>query len=98
MSKTKKMMAGVLTTVMVTSLVGCGSNRPPEPDDDSCRDWDWDEDTQTYYCDSSSSTTGGGHYYHNGKTYSSKKSLTSDSSYKSYKSGIGSGTKGGFGG
>ncbi|TYR81655.1 hypothetical protein FZC66_07430 [Priestia megaterium] len=97
MSKTKKMMAGVLTTVMMTSLIGCGSNRPPEPDDDSCGDWDWDEGTQTYYCDDYSSAHGRS-YYHGGKYYKSKNLLRSDSSYKTYKAGIGTGTKGGFGG
>jgi uncharacterized lipoprotein YehR (DUF1307 family) len=105
MSKTKKMMAGVLTTALMTSLVACGSTdqaRPAKPKDKSCDKWKWDEDTQTYYCSDSSSHSGA--YYHGGRYYGSKKQLTSSSAYKSfkssssYKSGIGSGSKGGFGG
>ncbi|MFB2347366.1 MULTISPECIES: hypothetical protein [Priestia] len=107
MSKTKKMMAGVLTTALMTSLVACGSTdqaRPAKPKDKSCDKWKWDEDTQTYYCSDSSSSSHSGSYYHGGRYYGSKKQLTSSSAYKSfkssssYKSGIGSGSKGGFGG
>ncbi|MDM8150372.1 hypothetical protein SAMN04487776_103297 [Priestia megaterium] len=106
MSKTKKMMAGVLTTALMTSLVACGSTdqaRPAKPKDKSCDKWKWDENTQTYYCSDSSSSHSGS-YYHGGRYYGSKKQLTSSSAYKSfkssssYKSGIGSGSKGGFGG
>lgn len=107
MNKTKKMMMGVLSATLVTSLAGCGTNRPAEPTDVYCDDWEWDNDTGTYYCDdydsSSSGSSGSSRsYYHGGKMYSSKSELTSSSSYQSYytnyKSGIGSGTKGGFGG
>lgn len=101
MNKTKKMMAGVLAAALVTSLAACGQDRPPKPTGTDCDDWDWDEDTGTYYCDDYNSSHSGG-YYHGGRYYSSKQALQSSSTYKSYatqyKSGIGSGTKGGFGG
>lgn len=105
MSKTKKMMMGVLSATIATSLAGCGSNRPPEPTDVYCDEWDWDDETGTYYCDdydSSSSSGSTRSYYHGGKMYTSKSELHNSAAYKSYyadyKSGIGSGTKGGFGG
>lgn len=95
------MMAGVITAALVSSLAACGEDLPPEPTGTDCDDWDWDEETGTYYCDDYDSSYGG-HYYYGGSYYSSKSKLKSNSSYKSYasqyKSGIGSGTKGGFGG
>ncbi len=98
MNKTKKMMAGVFASLMSVSVVGCSSSdRPPEPTDTSCGDWDWDEETGTYYCDDSSSRSYG-HYFYNGNSYSSKSMLNRDSSYISYKSGIGSGSEGSYGG
>ncbi|WP_110114732.1 hypothetical protein [Bacillus sp. CGMCC 1.16541] len=104
MNHTKKMMTGVLAAIMATSLVGCGSGtaeRPQEPEDDECDKWKFDEETGTYYCDDSSSTRAG-HFFYGGRYFSNKSALKSDSSFKSYqsqyKSGIGSGTKGGFGG
>lgn len=101
MNKTKKMMTGVLTAALVTSLAACGQDRPPKPTGYDCDDWDWDKETGTYYCDDSRSSYHGS-YYHGGSFYSNKKTLKSSSIYQSYskqyKSGIGSGTKGGFGG
>jgi hypothetical protein len=101
LKKTKKMMSGVITAALVSSLAACGQNRPPEPTGYNCDDWDWDRDTGTYYCDDYDSSHGG-HYYHGGTFYSNKNKLKSSSSYQSYasqyKSGIGSGTKGGYGG
>ncbi|MBM7703872.1 hypothetical protein [Metabacillus iocasae] len=104
MNQTKKMMTGVLAAMMVTSMVGCGSNsaeRPLEPEDDECDNWKFDEETGTYYCDDSHSSRAG-FFYFGGRYFKNKNALKSDSSFKSYqsqyKSGIGSGTKGGFGG
>jgi hypothetical protein len=111
MNKTKRMMIGVLTTLMASSLVACNTNDeslPPRPNDQDCDDWEWDSDTGTYVCDDDDSTHYR-HYYHGGSYYPSKRSLKKSPSYKSYqttqefqnraKSGIGSGTKGGsFGG
>lgn len=104
LDKTKKMMMGVLSATLVTSLAGCGSDRPPEPTGYDCDDWDWDSETGTYYCDEDTSTSSSSSrsYYHGGKVYRSKSDLLSSSSYQTYytdyKSGIGSGSKGGFGG
>ncbi|RUL56879.1 MULTISPECIES: hypothetical protein [Lysinibacillus] len=101
LKKTKKMMMGVVSATLVTSLAGCGSDRPAKPTGYDCDDWEWDSDAGTYYCDDDDSTHSGG-YYHGGTMYKSKKALQSSSAYQTYysnyKSGIGSGTKGGFGG
>ncbi len=134
------MMAGVVVTLMAVSVTACGNdeeveydnaaNRPPEPSDTSCGDWDWDDETGTYYCDDRRSSNFG-MYYLMGKMFSSKSALKASSQYKtyqksyrpldeegdsssgghysgsssssskgksSYKSGIGSGSKGSFGG
>lgn len=95
------MMSGVLTAALVTSLAACGQSQPEEPTGTDCDDWDWDEDTGTYICDDDTSSRSG-FYYYGGAFYATKKALKKSSSYKSYsskiKSGIGSGTKGGFGG
>ncbi|MFC3886202.1 hypothetical protein ACFOU2_23025 [Bacillus songklensis] len=101
MDKTKKMMTGVLAAALATSMTACGQDRPPKPTGYDCDDWDWDKETRTYYCDDDSSSYYRS-YYHGGTFYSSKNKLKSSSGYKSYysqyKAGIGSGTKGGFGG
>ena len=98
-NKTKKLMTGVMASFMTVAVAGCSSSSsmPPEPTDTSCRDWDWDEETGTYYCDDYSSSSYG-HYFYNGKSYSSKSALNQNKSYLTYKSGIGSGTKGSYGG
>lgn len=141
MNKTKKMMSGVVATLMAVSVVGCSNqdevsddtsinnDRPPEPTDVSCSDWDWDDETGTYYCDDRRSSNFG-MYYLMGSLFNSKSALRSSSQYKSYqqgyrprkddnssgsagytggssssskkdanyKSGIGSGSKGSYGG
>lgn len=100
MEKTKKMMAGVVATVMTMSMAGCNDAAlPPEPTGTDCDDWDWDDETGTYYCDDHDSRYFGGFFYA-GRVFSSKSALRNSSDYKSYfngyKSGIGSGSRGGF--
>jgi hypothetical protein len=100
MNKTKTMLAGVMATLV---LAGCNDEQalPPELQQIDCDDWEWDDESGTFYCDDDDSYYRG-HYYHGGKFYKSKSSLkqssTYQSYYKGYKAGIGSGTKGGFGG
>ncbi|MGM9927876.1 MAG: hypothetical protein ACI35P_07975 [Bacillus sp. (in: firmicutes)] len=95
LNKTQKMMAGVMASLMTVTVVGCG--RPAEPTDTSCDDWDWDKETGTYYCDDYDSSSHG-YYHYGGKNYRTKSALNQDSAYVTYKSGIGSGTKGSYGG
>jgi hypothetical protein len=142
MNKTKKMMAGVATSIMALGLVGCTQNEfdtslnsvedsnddysttstslPPEPTEYECDDWDWDENEGTYYCDDSRSSHFGA-YYLLGTMFNNKSALHKSSNYSShsnnykrttsnskvnstpstsgnFKSGIGSGSRGGFGG
>ncbi|KUP05748.1 lipoprotein [Bacillus coahuilensis m2-6] len=100
MKKTTKLMTGVMAAMTMT-IAACGSDIPPEPEDTDCLDWDWDEETGTYYCDDDDSPYYRSYFY-GGRYFKSKSSLKESSSYKSYsnsaKSGIGSGSKGGFGG
>ncbi|MFC7686987.1 hypothetical protein [Ureibacillus sp. GCM10028918] len=121
MSKTKKMMVGVIGAAALVSLTACGGEEEAygAPTGTDCDDWEWDRTTESYYCDDDDSVRAG-HYFYGGHYYDSKKKLTSSSLYKSnsainstsktntstnstsgsstYKSGIGSGTKAGFGG
>ena len=118
MNKTKKLMAGVATSVMALGMTGCGQNEyepsnsslPAEPTEYDCDDWEWDENEATYYCDDSRSSHFGA-YYLFGTMFSNKSALRKSPNYSSnfnkynnvqsgggYKSGIGSGSKGGFGG
>lgn len=103
MGKTKKLMAGVATSVLAFGMTGCGQNQalPEEPTGVECDDWEWDDDEGTYYCDDRRSPHFGS-YFLLGSMFSSKSALKKSSGYSthisSYKSGIGSGTKGGFGG
>lgn len=95
-------MTGVLAAAALVSLSACGDEpRYAEPTGTDCDDWDWDKKTGTYYCDDNNSTHSG-RYYHGGTYYNSRKALQESATYKSYatnyKSGIGSGYKGGFGG
>jgi hypothetical protein len=84
-------------------MTGCSQNEtlPPEPTGYECDDWEWDDDEGTYYCDDRRSSHFGS-YFLLGSLFSSKSALRKSSNYSShisgYKSGIGSGTKGGFGG
>lgn len=103
MSKTKKLMAGVATSILALGMTGCSQNETSqdEPTGYDCDDWEWDDDEGTYYCDDTRSAHYGG-YYFLGNMFSSKSAFKKSSGYSShissYKSGIGSGTKGGFGG
>ncbi|MDN4492547.1 hypothetical protein [Ureibacillus aquaedulcis] len=112
MSKTKKMMVGVLGAAALVSLTACAEEEAyGAPTGTDCDDWEWDSTTDSYYCDDDDSIRAG-HYFYGGHYYDSKKKLTGSSLYKSntntysnsssgsstFKSGIGSGTKGGFGG
>ncbi|WP_394191138.1 hypothetical protein [Paenisporosarcina quisquiliarum] len=103
MSKTKKLMAGVATSILALGMTGCSQNETnqDEPTGYDCDDWEWDDDEGTYYCDDTRSAHYGG-YYFLGNMFSSKSAFKKSSGYSShissYKSGIGSGTKGGFGG
>ena len=107
MRKTQKVMMGVTTTALALGLTGCGSSnaeRPSQPTDQNCRDWDWDDDEGVYVCDDSNSTYHG-HYFYGGRYYKDKNSLLNSSDDKSYKnsssskgesqtsSGFGSGSK-----
>ena len=101
--KTQWLVTGVLTSLIAGTLSGCSDDRPPKPNDTSCRDWDWDDDQGVWQCDDTRSTHYG-HFFYGGSYYRSKSSLLKSSPYKSYKSsssfkgGFGSGSKGGFGG
>ncbi|MTH54574.1 hypothetical protein GKZ89_14310 [Bacillus mangrovi] len=106
MNKTERMMKNVLMTatasVLAFGMSGCSSDdRPPKPKDDSCDDWEWDNDTEAWQCDDDSSPRFG-YFFWGGAYYATANALKKNSSYKSYinkaKSGIGSGSKGGFGG
>lgn len=103
-SKTKKMVTGVISSIIALSITGCSDEAlPPKPDNVSCSDWEWDDDLGVWRCDDSSSSHHGS-YFHSGKSYKNKSSLIKSADYKSYsssssfKGGFGSGTKGGFGG
>lgn len=111
MGKTRKVMAGITSTALTFGLAGCGTNNadiPPPPEDESCRDWDWDDEDGIWECDDSTSRYFG-YYYFGGLFYASKSSLLRSNAYQSYKnsssykgrskgsSGFGSGTKS-FGG
>ncbi|WP_243290883.1 aminotransferase yhxA [Bacillus sp. FJAT-47783] len=116
MKKTSKLLTGIVSATMVTSLAACSEEEvslPPVPEDDSCTEWEWDDDDGVWECDDFDSPHYG-HYYYGGRTFSSKSSLRKDSAFKSYQSsssfkgnvgsskstssGFGSGSKGGFGG
>jgi uncharacterized lipoprotein YehR (DUF1307 family) len=119
MNKTKKLMAGVATSVMAFSMSGCGQNQyessttlPPEPTEYDCDDWEWDDNEGTYYCDDRKSSHFGA-FFLLGSMFSNRSALRNSPNYASnlskyknaqsgsssgYKSGIGSGSKGGFGG
>jgi hypothetical protein len=97
MSKTNKVLAGITTTALMLSISGCGPDpqkRPPVPKDESCRDWEWDDEDGVWQCDDSSSRYYG-HSYYGGHYYSSKSLLHKSKDYHSYKksSGFGGGSK-----
>lgn len=103
MTKTKWLVGGVVTSLMTGTLFGCAQDLPPKPNDNSCSDWDWDDELGVWQCDDSSSGYRG-HYFYGGRYYQNKSNFKNSSAFKSYQSsaefkgGIGSGSKGGFGG
>ena len=108
MGKTKQLMTGVVTSVLAIGMTGCGQDQtlPEEPTGYECDDWEWDDEEGTYFCDDQRSSHFGS-YFLLGSLFSSKSALRNSSGYSKhkssyqssgYKSGIGSGTKGGFGG
>ncbi|MCF6137331.1 hypothetical protein [Pseudalkalibacillus berkeleyi] len=104
-TKTKKLMTGVLSTVVATSMTGCGNQQslPPEPDDPNCDEWEWEAEDGVYECEDFDSDYNG-YLFYAGAYYMTKSKLKKSSAYKKYRSsksfkgGFGSGSKGGFGG
>lgn len=101
MKQSKKLTAGLSVTFLASALAACGSDLPDEPTGYECNDWEWDYETETYYCDDYDSP----HYkkyFLAKKLYPSKSSLKQSTKYNDYvksgKSGLGSGVKGGSGG
>ena len=87
-------------------------SRPDEPNDSSCDEWEYEEEYGVFECEDDGSMYRD-HYYYGGMYYPSSSALKKSSKYKSYakssnfvkttsktsgKTGVGSGTKGGFGG
>lgn len=118
MKRSNKILSGLSAAVLTTSLAACGdgyeeASLPEEPTGYECDDWDWDDVTESYYCDDDRSPHYGS-YFLLGSLFRSKSALKNSSSYKTYKanggatgsgfnsgtskSGLGSGSKGGFGG
>ncbi|MGD6816640.1 hypothetical protein [Metabacillus sp. 84] len=108
MRKTERMMKQVLVTatasIFAIGMSGCSSqsaDRPDPPDDQSCDDWEWDNELEVWECDDDRSPHYG-HFFYGGAFFATANALKKSSKYKSYvkggKSGIGSGTRGGFGG
>ncbi|WP_458413381.1 aminotransferase yhxA [Schinkia sp. CFF1] len=89
MSKTKKVMVGISSTIVMLGLGGCASDYesqdiPPAPDDSSCSDWEWDMDDGVWECDDGGSSHYG-HSYYRGRYYDSKSSLYKSKDYLDYK-------------
>ncbi|WP_404460041.1 aminotransferase yhxA [Sutcliffiella horikoshii] len=90
MTKTKKVLTSVSATVFALGMTGCGSgyeessSLPPEPFDDRCNEYEWDNEEGVYQCDDDSSSYYR-HYYHGGSFFGNKSSLKKDSSYKNYR-------------
>ena len=88
---------------MLAKVMQRPSSRKQKPNDNSCSDWDWDDELGVWQCDDSSSGYRG-HYFYGGRYYQNKSTFKNSSAFKSYQSsaefkgGIGSGSKGGFGG
>ncbi|MBE4909783.1 hypothetical protein IMZ08_17250 [Bacillus luteolus] len=110
MSKTKKLLSGIVSAAMITTMVGCGQQQqslPPVPNDPECDDWEWDDEDGVWECDDRNSPRFG-HFFFAGMFFASRSALRADSGFKNYKSsssfkggaksGFGSGSKGGFGG
>ncbi|WP_243385260.1 aminotransferase yhxA [Bacillus kexueae] len=88
LEKTKKLLTGIISATMVTSLTACSEDEeyslPPVPEDDSCTEWEWDMDDGVWECDDIDSPHFG-YLYFMGKAYKSKSSLYGSSDYKAYK-------------
>ena len=57
----------------------------PKPNDNSCSDWDWDDELGVWQCDDSSSGYRG-HYFYGGRYYQNKSTFKNSSAFKSYQS------------
>lgn len=89
MKNTKKMMNGVIATLLAGTLAGCYYDEEQSPD---CEDWDWDPEKEEFVCDDDEGRgSSGKSYYKKNGSMDSKKEFQGKA-----KSGIGSGTKGGF--
>lgn len=89
--KTMKVMAGISSTAMALSLIGCGSNLPANaanipnaPTDAYCKDWAWDRNDGVWGCNDRSSSYYG-QYYHAGKYYAGKSDLQKSKEYLDYR-------------
>lgn len=104
---TKKIMVGITMTTLTLGLAGCDSDSgelPPQPNDSSCDDWDWENDEGVWECDDNNSNYYG-YYFYAGQYYKNKNALIKSSDYSNYKnsssfkgggttsSGFGSGSK-----
>lgn len=86
LSKTKNVLMGVSSAILVTGLAGCGtdtSNLPPKPQSADCNDWEWDDDLGTWQCDDNNSTYYRSYFYGN-SYYKTGSSLKQNASYGSY--------------
>lgn len=100
MSKTNKVMTGIISTAFLLNLAACNkeaeeeypktsssgnaSTIPDPPMDSSCTDWEWDEYDQVWECDDSSSSHYG-HYYYGGHYYNTRTALHKSSAFKAAK-------------
>lgn len=121
MNTSKKILSGLSAAVLTASLAACGTDEteqamlPEEPTGYECDDWEWDDETESYYCDDRRSPHFGS-FFLLGSLFNSKSALKNSSTYKNYRSnggassitpkrsnpgsnsGLGSGSRGGFGG
>ncbi|WP_196237969.1 aminotransferase yhxA [Calidifontibacillus erzurumensis] len=86
MDKTKKVMAGISSTVLMLGLVGCGSEleTAPLPEDSYCTEWEWDYDDGVWECDDFDSHYYG-HSYYGGRYFKTKSDLYKSKDYMAYK-------------
>jgi hypothetical protein len=103
-NKTKKIVGTAIVAALSLTAAGCSdASLPPQPEDQECNEWDWDDELGVWECDEYDSNRFG-YYYYGGMYYASKAGLIKSKPYKSYKGsssfkgGFGSGSKGGFGG
>ncbi|WP_445491660.1 aminotransferase yhxA [Niallia sp. 03133] len=93
MSKTNKVMTGIISTAFLLNLAACNNdtedeytstqsqNIPDPPKDSNCSQWEWDEDDGGWECEDRHSHYYG-HYFYGGRYYSSKSDLYKSSNYK----------------